>query len=106
MHSPLATRAGSRNPPGATPAADGINFAIFSPGATRAELLLYEAADSPTPFEIIALDPEANRTHLSWHVFVEGVAAGTQYCWRLDGAADQASGRCFNPHKELLDPRA
>jgi isoamylase len=106
VHSPLATRAGSRNPPGATPAADGINFAVFSPGATRAELLLYEAADSPTPFEIIALDPETNRTHLSWHVFVEGLAAGTQYCWRLDGPADPASGQYFNPHKELLDPRA
>ena len=106
MRAPLTTRAGSRNPPGATPAADGVNFAIFSPGATRAELLLYEAADSPAPFEIIALDPETNRTHLSWHVFVEGLAAGTQYCWRLDGPADQPTGQRFSPHKELLDPRA
>ncbi|HKF98798.1 MAG TPA: alpha-amylase family glycosyl hydrolase, partial [Steroidobacteraceae bacterium] len=31
---------------------------------------------------------------------------GTQYCWRLDGPTDQARGQCFNPRKELLDPRA
>jgi isoamylase len=104
---PLTTRDGSRHPPGPTLTAEGVNFSIFSPRATRVELLLYEAADSPQPFEIIALDPENNRTHLSWHVFVEGLPAGTHYCWRADGPAGNAdAGQCFNPRKELLDPRA
>jgi glycogen operon protein len=104
---PLATRDGSRHPAGPTLTAEGVNFSIFSPRATRVELLLYEAADSPEPFEIIALDPESNRTHLSWHVFVEGLAPGTHYCWRVDGPAGGAdAGQCFNPRKELLDPRA
>ncbi|HWX69298.1 MAG TPA: glycogen debranching protein GlgX [Steroidobacteraceae bacterium] len=107
MRPPLPTRDGSRHPPGAMLSADGVNFSIFSPRATRVELLLYEAADSTRPFEVIALDPERNRTHLSWHVFVEGLAPGTHYSWRLDGSADKgAGGACFNPRKELLDPRA
>jgi isoamylase len=104
---PLPTRDGSRYPPGATLTTDGVNFSIFSPNATRVELLLYEAADSPTPFGVIVLDPERNRTHLSWHVFVEGLVPGMHYSWRLDGSSDRgAGGACFNPRKELLDPRA
>ena len=104
---PLATRSGSRSPPGATLAADGVNFAIFSRHATGVELLLYEAADSPQPFQVIALDPETNHTHLMWHVFVEGLAPGAHYTWRMEGPADTAAtGRCFNALKELLDPWA
>ena len=107
MRPPLTTRDGSRHPPGPTLTAEGVNFSIFSPRATRVELLLYEAADSPEPFEIIALDPENNRTYLAWHVFVERLAPGTHYCWRVDGPAGSAeAGQSFNPRKELLDPRA
>ncbi len=58
MSATLPTRDGSRYPPGATLTADGVNFSIFSPHASGAELLLYEAADSPRPFQVIALDPE------------------------------------------------
>ncbi len=107
MRTPLPTRDGSRYPSGATLAADGVNFSIFSRHATRVELLLYEAADSPRAFQVIALDPEKNRTHMMWHVFVEGLAPGAHYTWRMDGPADTAAtGRCFNPRKELLDPWA
>jgi len=103
---PPRTRDGSRHPPGATLTAEGVNFAISSTRATRVELLLYEAADSPQPFAVIPLDPETNCTHLSWHVFVEGVGPGTHYSWRVDGPTDEGVGACFNPRKELLDPRA
>ncbi|MBV8307542.1 MAG: glycogen debranching protein GlgX [Gammaproteobacteria bacterium] len=106
MTPPLRTREGSRYPPGATFTPEGVNFSISSPGATGAELLLYETADSPRPFAVVALDPERNRTHLAWHVFVEGLAPGTHYCWRLDGPSDRSAGACFNPRKELVDPRA
>jgi len=100
-------REGRRYPPGATPAADGVNFSIFSPQATWVELLLYEAADGPRPFQVIALDPDRNRTNLMWHVFVEGLAPGAHYSWRMDGPTDTAvTGRRFNPRKELSDPWA
>jgi isoamylase len=88
-------------------AADGVNFSIFGAAATSVELLLYEAADSPRPFQVIALDPDKNRTRLVWHVFVEGLAPGAYYAWRMDGPEDTAiSGRRFNPRKELSDPWA
>ena len=107
MPASLPIREGSRYPPGTTLAPGGVNFSLFSPHATRVELLLYEAADSPQPFQIIALDAETNRTHMTWHVFVEGLTAGAHYTWRMDGPADTAAtGRCFNPRKELVDPWA
>ena len=107
MPAPLPTREGTRDPAGATLAADGVNFSIFSPAATWVELLLYEAAESPRPFQVIRLDPDRNRTYLMWHVFVEGLGPGAHYSWRMDGPTDTAvSGRRFNPRKELSDPWA
>jgi glycogen operon protein len=99
------TRPGSRFPPGAAASPDGVNFCIFSRHATRVELLLYAAADSAEPFQVIALSPERNRTFFFWHVFVERLPPGTLYTWRMEGPNDtQQSGRAFNPRKELLDP--
>ena len=87
-------RSGTRFMPGATWTATGVNFSVFSQKANRVELLLYEAADSAEPFQIIVLDPEANRSYFFWHVFVEGLPAGTCYTWRVDAG------------KELVDPWA
>jgi glycogen operon protein len=88
-------------------AADGVNFSIVGPAATSVELLLFEAADSLQPFQVIVLDPDRNRTRLVWHVFVEGLGPGAYYSWRMDGPGDTAvSGRRFNPRKELSDPWA
>jgi isoamylase len=107
MGAAFPTRVGSRFPPGATPAIDGVNFAVFSQHATRAELLLYDTEDSPRAFQVIPLDPETNRTHMMWHVFVEGIGPGVHYTWRMDGPADTAaSGMRFNARKELADPWA
>ena len=101
------TRAGSRFPLGATPSADGVNFSVFGRHAARVELLLYEAANSAQPAQIIALDPQENRSYLIWHVFVEGLGPGAHYAWRMDGRSDTAvSGSRFNPRKTLLDPFA
>lgn len=104
---PYTVRPGSRFPPGATPSADGVNFCAFSRHATQAELLLYAAADSSAPFQIITLDREHNRSFFFWHVFVVDLPIGTYYTWRMDGPNDiVATGRCFHPEKELLDPWA
>jgi isoamylase len=103
----LATRRGSRFPPGATATAEGVNFCVFSRHATRMELLLYASVQSPEPFEVIELSPQHNRSYSFWHVFVEGIGPGTYYTWRADGPNDtRASGRRFHPRKELLDPWA
>jgi isoamylase len=100
-------RPGSRYPLGAIVDSEGVNFSTLSGYATTVELLLYEHADSPAPFQVIQLDPELNRTFYSWHVFVEGLPVGTHYTWRVDGPDDtRKSGFRFNKHRELLDPWA
>jgi len=101
------TSPGTRYPGGAHLGGGGVNFSVFSRHATFMELLLFEHADSAAPFQTITLDPEANRTFFVWHVFVEGLRAGVYYTWRADGPTDtQATGRCFNPRKQLCDPWA
>jgi pullulanase/glycogen debranching enzyme len=85
-----STRSDTRFPPVASATAEGVNFR----NANRVELLLYDAADSAEPVQIISLDPDKNRSYFFWHVLVEGLPAGTHYTWRVDGG------------KELLDPWA
>src|SRR6266478_8901990 len=89
-----STRSGTRFPPGASWTAEGVNFSVFSRCAKRVELLLYDAADSAEPVQVVALDPDTNRSYFFWHTFVEGLPAGTHYTWRMDGG------------KELVDPWA
>jgi isoamylase len=87
------TRSGTRFMPGATWTAEGVNFSVFSKKAQRVELLLYEAAASTVPLQTINLDPNPNRSYFFWHIFVEGLPAGTYYTWRIDG-------------REVVDPWA
>jgi len=94
-------------PHGATVAPDGVNFSIASGYATSAELLLFECADSPEPFEVIQLDPDTNRTFYFWHVFVESLGGGAHYAWRIEGSCDTCrTGFRFDGKKVLLDPYA
>ncbi len=81
--------AGHRFPFGVTRYGDGTNFSIWGLRSTSAELLLFENAESRTPFQIITLDPVKNRTYYSWHVFVYGLPPGVLYAWRLDGPATE-----------------
>ncbi len=96
--------AGFHFPRGSTVFPDGINFSILTKVATSVELLLYEAHDSPDPFQVIKLDPRVNRTFIIWHVFVEGLQAGVHYTWRVDG--HNSRGQKFDASRELLDPWA
>ena len=49
------TRSGDRYPAGATPSRDGTNFSFYSRHASHVELLLFEKADDPQPFQVIPL---------------------------------------------------
>ena len=102
----LAVRAGSRQPLGATAAPDGVNFAIFSPRATRVWLRLYRAPADAAPFVELELEPAIHRTYGFWHVFVVGARAGWLYTWRTDGPDEPEAGLRFDASRELLDPWA
>ena len=107
MTEQYTTHAGRRYPPGTKADKQGVNFSIFSRHATRVELLLFEASDSAAPLQIIALDPQVNRTFFAWHVYVEQLAAGVWYAWRMDGPGETAkTGFRFDSEKVLLDPWA
>jgi len=94
-------RAGTHFPVGASADAHGVNFSISAHRATTVELRLYERADSNEPFQSIALDADLHRTFFFWHVYVDGLPAGTFYTWRVAGPAEDLSST-----PELLDPWA
>jgi len=95
---------GQSSPQGATVLPDGVNFSVFSRGASSVELLLFEREDDPRPARVIRIDPAANRTYHYWHVFVPGVQPGQIYGYRARGPWVPAEGMRFDPTKVLLDP--
>src|ERR1700756_4590965 len=97
-------KTGMSYPLGATVAAAGANFSLFSRSATGVELLLFDRADEFSPRRIIELDPRTQGTYPYWHVFVPGVNAGQLYGYRVYGPSDPARGMRFDSAKVLLDP--
>jgi isoamylase len=96
-------RDGSYFPQGATPAAGGVNFALFSRHAEGVDLLLFDRPMDSTPAEIIHIN---NRTRFVWHCFVEGAAPGQLYAYRVRGPYQPHNGMRFNPNRLLIDPYA
>ncbi len=106
MAEKFAVEPGSRLPLGATAVANGVNFAVLSPSATRLWLRLYRTATAPQPVVEVELDPKVHRTFVYWHVFVPNARAGWFYTWRADGPYAPSDGLWFDAEQELLDPRA
>lgn len=104
----LPIHPGDRYPFGATPDDNGVNFSVFSRHATGMELLLFERADSPEPFQIVRLDPDVHRTFFAWHVYVEGLTTNSFFNWRAAGPSGYIgdTGFRFDPEKALTDPWA
>jgi isoamylase len=101
--SPAKSR-GRSYPLGATILPGGVNFSVFSRGASAVELLLFEREDDSHPTRVIPLDAPTNRTDHYWHVFVPGVRSGQIYGYRIHGPWDPSMGMRFDPTKVLLDP--
>lgn len=91
---------------GATPSGNGVNFAVYSKNAERVVLDLFDAPDAKQPSFSIDLDPVKNKTGGVWHIFVEGLSAGTLYLFRADGPYNPPKGHRFNFNKYLFDPYA
>jgi maltooligosyltrehalose trehalohydrolase len=96
-----------RLPVGAELEADGVNFRVWAPAASRVAVVV--EADPDRPLEV-ALDRE-DGAYFSGTV--RGVGAGTRYRFRLDGAEgalpDPASRfQPEGPHgpSEVVDPSA
>ncbi len=89
-------------PHGATWNGEGVNFAIFSEGAERVELCLFDAAGHRETRRIEMRE----RTDNVWHCYLPQARPGLLYGYRLHGPYRPEEGLRFNPHKLLLDPYA
>ena len=103
-YSNVTLQPGSPEPLGATLTAEGVNFAVYSSGAAKVELCLFDA-DGGTELTRLPL-PE--RTENVWHGFLplpHGVA-DVVYGFRAYGPFDATYGLRYNGAKLLLDPYA
>lgn len=91
---------GSAYPLGATFDGQGTNFALFSEGAERVELCLFDADGTETRVPLTEVDA------FVWHGYLPTVQPGQRYGYRVHGPYDPAQGQRFNPNKLLLDPYA
>jgi glycogen operon protein len=91
---------GSPFPLGATWDGGGTNFSLFSEGAERAELCLFDDAGEETRIEL------TERRALNWHCYLPGVGPGQRYAYRVHGRYAPLDGQRFNPAKLLIDPYA
>jgi isoamylase len=91
-------------PLGANRDGAGVNFALFSSGATKVELCLFDpAGNSFKETQRILLTECTNQI---WHCFLPDVKVGQSYGYRVHGPYDPKKGCRFNPNKVLFDPYA
>ncbi|MCB9202077.1 MAG: glycogen-debranching protein [Flavobacteriales bacterium] len=96
-------RKGKPYPIGASLEKNGVNFCIFSPYATKVELLLFNSKDDINPVTI-PFSETLNKTHYYWHAFVEGIQENQLYGYRIDGPYNKKEGNLFDHSKVLIDP--
>ncbi len=92
-------------PFGATLTDGGVNFSIYSKGATGCTLVLYEHG-CEKPFAEIPF-PDEFRIGDVYTMLVFGLNwETTEYGYRFEGTWDPANGLRFDPDRVLLDPYA
>jgi glycogen operon protein len=96
----MEVQRGQYFPLGATPGAEGTNFAISSEIAEAVEICLFDGSGQEERYQL----PE--RTAHVWHGFLPGVGPGQRYGVRVQGPWAPAEGLRCNPAKLLLDPHA
>lgn len=74
--------------------------------ATRVWLALFDSQDDDTPYQEFELIPDTHRTGHVWSIFVEGLAPGALYMYRVDGPAGKDSPHRYDSRQFLLDPYA
>lgn len=97
---PLAVQPGRPEPRGVTLGPEGANVAVFSAGAERIELCLFDEGGAETRIRLPA------RTGDVHHGLVPGLKSGQLYGLRAHGPWHPEQGLRFNPAMLLLDPYA
>ncbi len=97
---PVQAWPGTAYPLGAEFDGGGTNFAVFSEGAERVELCLFDDAGAEVRIPLVDVDAHV------WHAYLPEVGPGRRYGYRVHGPYDPAQGLRYNPSKLLLDPYA
>lgn len=92
---------GRSYPLGATVYNKGTNFALFSEGATKVDLCLFD--EQGEQIDCITL---RERTAYVWHGLIRDIKPGQLYGFRIEGPWEPEKGQRFNYNKLLLDPYA
>ena len=93
---------GKPYPQGATWDGTGVNFSIYSEGASSVELCLFDNANS----EACERYEVRESTGHVWHCYLPGVKLGQLYGYRVHGPYEPEKGLRFNPAKLAIDPYA
>jgi glycogen operon protein len=93
---------GKPYPQGATWDGTGVNFSLYSEGATAVELCLFDGVESNN-VEVISL---RECTGYVWHAWIPGIKVGQLYGYRVHGPYEPEHGQRFNSSKLLIDPYA
>jgi isoamylase len=93
-------KSGNPYPLGAIWDGRGVNFSIFSEHAQGVELCLITPEGEETRV------PLKRRTGFVWHGYLDGVAPGQRYAYRVSGPYEPEHGLRFNEHVRLIDPYA
>lgn len=96
----MKTLPGQSTPLGATYDGAGTNFALYSEGAERVELCLFDERGVESRIELTTV------TDFVYHGYLRDVHPGQRYGFRVYGPWNPANGQRFNPAKLLLDPYA
>lgn len=98
---PFSVSEGKFTPLGATITEDGCHFSVYSLGAYRVELCLFNNYEK----EIARYSLAVKQGHL-WSIFVKEVKAGQLYGYRVYGDFEPENGLLFNQNNLLIDPYA
>ena len=80
---------------------DGCNFSVYSLGAYRVDVCLFNSHE----IEIASYPLEVRQGNM-WSVFIKGVKAGQLYGYRVFGDYQPENGLLFNDKNLLIDPYA
>ena len=96
----MRNKPGNPYPLGARWDGRGVNFSIFSENAQAVELCLINPQGEETRV------PLKQRTGFVWHSYIDGIAPGQLYGYRVHGPYEPERGLRFNPKVRLIDPYA
>ena len=101
----FGTRPGRPHPLGATPDAEGTNFALFSQHATPSSCSSSSATTRRSRSRRSTSTRAMNRTFYFWHIYVTAWIPGWAMPTGSTARSDlHGAGHRFNPNKVLIDP--